>query len=168
MWSHLRFEAECCGVVLRCHVLVAVMGSGEPPVGKCVLAEVGNWYGESYGKREKDAVVSSQTRGAWNGARSMGFGISRQAWGALFYIRKFSGQRLFQTRQEFLVSFVATNHHFSPSRCVYFSLSPLQYIFNTTAGVILLKCGSDHIAPLLESFRIKFGPLTLAWEGFLT
>lgn len=110
--SHLQFEAECCGVVFRCHVLAAVMGSGEPPVGKCVLAEVGKWYRESYRKREKDAVVSSQTRGAWNGARSMGFGISRQAWGALFYVRKFSGQRLFQTRQGFLVSFVATDHHF--------------------------------------------------------
>lgn len=59
-------------------------------------------------KRGEIAVVSSQTRGAWNGARAMNLGISWQPWGVLFLCKKILRTRAFpdQTR----VSGVLSGH----------------------------------------------------------
>lgn len=76
MWSHRSSEAEGCrDVVLYHHVSVVGTGSGEPTLGKCVPAEVGKEDGESIW-RKRNAVVSSQTRAAWNGSRTVDLGIS--------------------------------------------------------------------------------------------
>lgn len=88
-----------------------------------------------------------------------GMGPKWSIMGSTLLYKNVSRHRLFQTTLEFLVSFVATNQSkqlpscFVP-RCVYFNLSSLQYIFSTTVGGHLLRCSSDHLSSLLESFTI--------------
>lgn len=75
--DHLSLETE----VVKLRSFAAVRwwpwgGRGGPTMGRCVPAEWVKWYGDPYMKREKNAVVSSQARGAWNGSRAMNLGIS--------------------------------------------------------------------------------------------
>lgn len=107
---------------------------------------------------DQRSVEWGQIHGLWHKSTSMG---------STFLCKKILRTEAFPDQTRVFGVLCGHGPSLSPSRCVYFSLSTLQYIFNTTA-VILLKCSSDHIASLLESFRIKFSPLTLAWEGFPT
>lgn len=147
-----------CGDLLPC------VSSSDWTVGKALWENVylQKWVkgmGNPCEERKKHCGFA-KTRAAWNGSRPINLGISLQPWGVCFHMRKFPGHRLFQTRLEFLVSFVATNPSiqvtitFAPQMCLLQSLlSSVHPQYHSRRES--LKISSHHVASLLESFTIK-------------